>query len=112
MEYISKINAFLPSPKTSEKWKKKTNQDRIETINDHLNKYNLNYIDVVNTEKDGQVILKIEKEISAGERGLMLLELEEKLKKELDEGITIWLEPVGDKSKLRNLRGINIKTHE
>ena len=42
----------------------------------------------------------------------MLLELEEKLKKELDEGITIWLEPVGDKSKLRNLRGINIKTYE
>ena len=112
MEYISKINALLSSPKTSEKWKKKTNQDRIETINDHLKKYNLNYIDVVNTEKDGQVILKIEKEISAGERGLMLLELEEKLKKELDEGITIWLEPVGDKSKLRNLRGINIKTHE
>ena len=112
MEYISKINAFLPSPKTSEKWKKKTNQDRIETINDHLNKYNLNYIDVVNTEEDGQVILKIEKQISAGERGLMLLELEEKLKNELDEGITIWLEPVGDKSKLRNLRGINIKTHE
>ena len=74
MEYISKINALLSSPKTSEKWKKKTNQDRIETINDHLNKYNLNYIDVVNTEEDGQVILKIEKQ--------------------------------------RNLRGINIKTHE
>tara|TARA_B100001540_G_C15581917_1_gene539962 strand:- start:329 stop:667 length:339 start_codon:yes stop_codon:yes gene_type:complete len=112
MEYISKTNALLSSPKTSEKWKKKTNQDRIKTINDHLNKYNLNYIDVVNTEEDGQVILKIEKQISAGERGLMLLELEEKLKNELDEGITIWLEPVGDKSKLRNLRGINIKTHE
>ena len=35
--------------------------------------------------------------------------LEEKLKKEIDEGLTIWLEPVGDKSKLRNLRGIVIK---
>ena len=42
----------------------------------------------------------------------MLLELEEKLKNELDEGITIWLEPVGDKSKLRNLRGINIDNKE
>ena len=36
----------------------------------------------------------------------MLLELEEKLKSVLDKGISLWLEPVGDKSKLRNLRGI------
>ena len=112
MEYISKTNALLPSPTTSDKWKKKSKQDRIKAVKDQLNKYNLNYIEVVNSEEDGQVILKIEKQISAGERGLMLLDLEEKLKKELDEGIIIWLEPIGDKSKLRNLRGINIKTHE
>ena len=36
----------------------------------------------------------------------MVLELEEKLKSALDKGISVWLEPVGDKSKLRNLRGI------
>ena len=40
----------------------------------------------------------------------MLLDLEEKLKNEIDLGITVWCEPVGDKSKLRNLRGIKIKT--
>tara|TARA_X000000368_G_C22888042_1_gene648326 strand:- start:157 stop:495 length:339 start_codon:yes stop_codon:yes gene_type:complete len=112
MKYISKTNALLSSPTTSDKWKNKSKQDRIEEIKKQLKKYNLNYIETVNTEEDGQVILKIEKQISAGERGLLLLDLEEKLKKELDEGITIWLEPVGDKSKLRNLRGINIKTHE
>ena len=39
----------------------------------------------------------------------MLLDFEEELKKSIDQGITIWLEPVGDKSKLRNLRGITIK---
>ena len=46
----------------------------------------------------------------ANERGLFLLELEEKLKLAVDQGITVWCEPVGDKSKLRNLRGVEIKT--
>ena len=38
-----------------------------------------------------------------------ILELEEKLKL-IDKGITIWCEPVGDKSKLRKLRGVEIVT--
>ena len=38
-----------------------------------------------------------------------MLDFEESLKKNIDRGITIWLEPVGDKSKLRNLRGVEIK---
>jgi hypothetical protein len=40
---------------------------------------------------------------------MMLLDLENEIKKDIDHGITVWLEPVGDKSKLRNLRGIKIK---
>ena len=54
--------------------------------------------------------MKIERIIPANERGLLLLDLEEKLKIEIDKGITVWCEPVGDKSKLRKLRGIEIKT--
>ena len=50
--------------------------------------------------------MKIETKIPASERGVLLLELEKSLKLKIDEGITIWLEPVGDKSKLRQLRGI------
>jgi hypothetical protein len=55
------------------------------------------------------VTLRIEENIPANERGLFLITLEEKLKKLVDIGLTIWLEPVGDKSKLRNLRGVQIK---
>ena len=43
------------------------------------------------------------------ERGILLLEVEKILKEKIDEALMIWLEPVGDKSKLRNLRGIEIK---
>ena len=42
-------------------------------------------------------------------REMRLKKLEQKLKSNIDVGITIWCEPVGDKSKLRNLRGIKFK---
>lgn len=59
---------------------------------------------------NGHVILRIERNIPANERGLFLLELEAELKCHVEQGITVWLEPVGDKSKLRQLRGVEIKT--
>ena len=32
------------------------------------------------------------------------------IKNNIDKGLTVWFDPVGDKSKLRNLRGVEIKT--
>ena len=43
---------------------------------------------------------------------MLLLDIEDMLKKTVDIGVTIWLKAVGDKSKLRNLRGIEIKTQQ
>lgn len=51
-------------------------------------------------------MLKTSEDIAPNVRGLLLLNLEKKLKEYIDIGITIWLEPVGDKSKLRQLRGV------
>ena len=111
--YINKDNSLAESPTTNSKWVQKTEKDRINLVSDKL-KTNLLYNNFVVTkaEDDGQVILKIEQSIPANTRGLLLLELEEMLKKSIDNGITIWLEPVGDKSKLRNLRGIEIKPNK
>ena len=67
-------------------------------------------IEVIEAPDNGQIVLKIENTIPANVRGIMLLELEEKLKSVLDKGISLWLEPVGDKSKLRKLRGIQINS--
>jgi len=95
------------TPKPSEKWKNLSEDSRIEMIAEELKK-NVIYsnFEVVEAPDNGQIILKIEKAIPSNVRGLMLLELEAKLKSAIDEGISVWLEPVGDKSKLRNLRGI------
>jgi hypothetical protein len=110
---INKFNSLANSPKTKDEWKKNTEKERISEIEKKLNNnLNDNNFEVCNASEDGQVVLRTSKPTPARERGVKLLEIEEMLKKSIDEGITIWLEPVGDKSKLRNLRGINIKAIE
>jgi len=110
---INKDNAFANSPEAGVEWKQKTEKERILIIEEKLKtnpKYSI--FEVFNANKDAQVILKTEQSILAKERGLLLLEIEEVLKKSIEEAITVWLEPIGDKSKLRNLRGITIKSVE
>ena len=100
----------VKTPVTSQEWRKKSEESRINIISEELKKNNLyKDFEVIKAADDGQIILKIERIIPANQRGLLLLELEEKLKL-IDEGVTIWCEPVGDKSKLRKLRGVEIRT--
>ena len=99
------------TPETNQDWVNRQEKERIEIIYRQLQKEEIyRDFEVTKAQKNGQVVLKIERTIPANERGLFLLELEEKLKSSIDQGITIWCEPVGDKSKLRKLRGVEIKT--
>ena len=111
MNLINKHNSLIDSPVVSENWKLMKENDRIDQIKKFLLR-NINDIEyeVIKATDDGQVIIRINKSIPASKRGLVLLEIEEKMKTNLDKGLTLWLEPIGDKSKLRNLRGISIKT--
>ncbi|WP_156302385.1 hypothetical protein [Methylogaea oryzae] len=47
--------------------------------------------------------------LSAGERGTLLLDLEAFLKETVEPSLAVWLEPLGDRSSLRNLRGMGGK---
>ncbi len=99
------------TPTTGKDWLNKSENERIEMLKMAFEKNKLYQdIEILNVPENGQIVLKIEKIIPANERGIFLLNLEEKLKSDIDEGITVWCEPVGDKSKLRKLRGIKIKT--
>ena len=85
--------------------------ERKELVNDYLqNNDGYSGIIVEQASDNGHVVLRIEHSINASERGLFLLDLEEKLKQSVDIGVTVWLEPVGDKSKLRQLRGVEVKS--
>lgn len=107
------INNFseIKSPMPNENWKKKSEKDRIKKISNVL-KSNALYKDfiIIKALDNGQVIIRIDHLIAANKRGVLLLDLETVLKKTIDQGITIWCEPVGDKSKLRQLRGVTINT--
>ena len=110
MNLISKENSIAKTPVTDNEWQNKSDIERVKLIQNFLStKTEYKEYEVINAKQDGQIILKIERSIPANTRGILLLDLEEDLKKKIDKGLTIWLEPVGDKSKLRNLRGIKIK---
>jgi hypothetical protein len=108
INYITKEFAFQETPSVSTEWKLKSEKEKIDLVASFLTKNSI-YVNfrVVKAQDNGHVILSTEENIPASERGVLLIDLEEILKKKIDKGISIWLEPVGDKSKLRNLRGIN-----
>ena len=104
---FSNTETLLPS----EIWKKKEEDERIKIISNFL-KSNILYKDfkVIKAFDNGSVIIRIDQLIAANKRGIFLLDLEDNLKRTIDKGIVIWCEPVGDKSKLRQLRGVTINT--
>lgn len=64
---------------------------------------------VIDCRSNGEVFVEMMEPMSSNQRGTLLLDAEQVLKKQVDDAITIWLEPLGDKSTLRNLRGIKVK---
>ena len=104
---MSQDNTFEPT----KNWVAISENERKELVREFLQS-NDEYsgITVEQASDNGHVVLRIEHSIPANERGLFLLDLEEKLKQSVDVGVTVWLEPVGDKSKLRQLRGVEVKS--
>tara|TARA_Y100000591_G_C21729641_1_gene643327 strand:- start:619 stop:948 length:330 start_codon:yes stop_codon:yes gene_type:complete len=102
--------AFKKTPEPQLSWSKLDSTKRIIKIKEELRK-NKKYDDfeIFHTTQSGNIVFKINRNVPSDERGLLLLDLENQLKKNIDEALTVWLEPVGDKSKLRNLRGIKFK---
>ena len=101
---------FTKTPTTSENWLKLTNEERVKLLSIELKKKKLEYFEVFKTPDNGQIIFKVSKPIPSSERGVLLLDLESKIKENIDKGLTVWFEPVGDKSKLRNMRGIKFQS--
>jgi len=104
--------ALSPTPKVSSEWVRKSELDRkndIENVMGLGNAQCLKDFKVISCKEDGQVIVAIKAVMGPSERGTRLLDLEEILKREVDGGITVWAESLGDKNSLRNLRGIEVK---
>lgn len=99
-----------PIPSTN--WIGLSEVQRIEKINQIINQKNTEFIKeilVVSAKNNGEVVVRIINSLNASVRGTLLLDFEEFIKKEIDQGLTVWGEALGDKNSLRNLRGIEVK---
>ena len=103
--------ASVDSPETSSNWKKMEEESRKALIKKFIDaRSEFSSLEVLSAKENGQITIMMLEALPANKRGLFLLDFEKSVKVAVDEGITVWCEPVGDKSKLRALRGVNIIT--
>jgi hypothetical protein len=103
------FHASTPTPQVNDEWIRKDNLSRLDQINKVLRGTSFEeFVSPTRTFDDGQIYFTLKKQISSSSRGVLLLDLELMLKENVDPGIIIWCEPIGDKNSLRNLRGIEI----
>ncbi len=108
-----KFYANVVTPKPSDAYTLLSDSERLVLISKSISSEvgkKFESIELVSAKSDGQVILRLREPLSADMRGTLLLDYEDLLKKRVDQGLSVWLEPLGDRSSLRNLRGIEVKS--
>lgn len=103
--------ADVPTPAPGAAWTALNERQRVDQVKNKLEaspRQLLSQIEIVTAKADGQVILRMKQSLPASQRGPFLLDLEDYLK-DIDRALVVWLEPLGDKNSLRNLRGIEVK---
>ena len=91
---------------TGERWKATTPDERFRSVSAVLNE---SATELVEARADGAVILRLTADLPASERGPLLLGIENELRCSVAPGLEVWLEPKGDRNRLRLLRGIVVQ---
>ena len=100
----------IETPVPGEEWISSSQNVRMDMVCNALKdieKYS--NLTVINCRPNGEVFVEMKEPMSSNQRGTLLLDAEQLLKKQVDDALIIWLEPLGDKNTLRNLRGIKVK---
>lgn len=101
--------ADFDSPRVDAAWLALDPESRLRLVADALvQNSSFGEFRVVEARSDGQIFVTSMRPLSAGERGPLLRAAEAHLKDSVNQGLTIWCEPLGDKNSLRKLRGIQI----
>lgn len=104
-------NTETPTP--GQTWCQLSDDERLALVNSTVTA-KMSFLNktlvAVEAKLDGQVIIRLLEPVHADKRGALLLDLEAFLKESIDLGLVVWLEPFGDRSSLRNLRGIEVKS--
>jgi hypothetical protein len=103
--------ANVETPTTGKKWQELSDAERLTLVNSSIKQIDrFQEINATRAYATGQVFLEIGIALDVTIRGTTLLDLEDHLKSNVDLGINVWVEPLGDKNSLRNLRGIEMKS--
>ena len=103
--------ADVPTPAPGVAWTALNERQRVDQVLSKLQSGPAQFlaeIEVVTAKADGQVIVHTKQSLPASQRGPFLLDLEDYLR-DIDQALVVWLEPLGDRNSLRNLRGIEVK---
>ena len=102
--------AGLDSPNVSNFWRNLEPNERLKRVSEVRDSdARFSSIQTSRVLANGEIFVNLVEAIPANVRGSLLLDFEVELKSRIDIGIVVWCEPLGDKSTLRNLRGIQIK---
>ena len=103
--------ADVPTPTSGAAWLALNERQRVDQVKKRLEASPtqfLSQIEIITAKADGQVIVHMKQSLPASQRGPFLLDLEDYIR-DIDQALVVWLEPLGDKNSLRNLRGIEVK---
>ena len=101
--------ANVDTPVTQKRWRKLSEGERLNLVKEKIDENEeFGMIRPTRANEAGQVIIALSEGLPARKRGGLLLTFERSLKDSVDQGINVWCEPIGDKSSLRNLRGIEM----
>jgi len=104
--------AHFPTPAPDASWRQLSDRERLRRVEEAVAARPPalpGVVSIIEARSDGQVIVGLRVPVPADKRGTLLLDLEASLKESIDPGLVVWLEPLGDRSSLRNLRGIEVK---
>jgi hypothetical protein len=98
------------TPKPTQRWLDLDASDRLLEIQLILSKSNCSgYLEVESCSNDGEIYFSQVIPIETSQRVDLLLSLEESLREQIDQSITVWVKPQSDKNSLRRLRGVELK---
>jgi len=102
------FDPFTDTPKPTHEWRVKEKKDQLNIINMFIidNKYDS--LEAIDIKESGEVLIRLNKYLPASSRGDYLLNFEKELKKIINPGLYVMIEPMGDKNSLRKFRGIQI----
>jgi|SaaInlStandDraft_1057018.scaffolds.fasta_scaffold08329_3 hypothetical protein len=102
-------NQDTPTASCSSEWRELSHQRKHNAIADALSTSSIfNEFSLKTLSNNGQdLYVDCSLPMQANERGGLLLDLEQFLAENVDQGLRVWFEVTADKSKLRNLRGVS-----